>query len=378
MKAFAIAAALSAGVPTFAAGQAADAPEAAPAAQAQAPDEGWREFLSGLVVSGFVDGYYSYNSNHVEGDAPLRNFDTKHNAFSLNLVEVAVERKPDANSRVGFRADFNAGPTADLVHLFEPAGVGKFSSIQQAYVSYFAPVGGGLTFDFGKMVTPMGAELIETKDNWNYSRSLLFALAIPYYHMGARVTYTVNDKFTIAGHVVNGWNNVFENNDAKTVHVQGVVKPIPAVTIYGNYMFGAEQPDNDDDIRHVFDTTVSVALPHAVDLMMNFDYGTDEVDGEDVEWQGIAGYVRWRPYDFWGLAARGEWYDDDDGFTTALAQTVKEFTVTSENSLGGLLFRLELRHDWSDEAFFIDDEAEFEDSQTTVSFGLVYSFSSAQ
>jgi hypothetical protein len=30
------------------------------------------------------------------------------------------------------------------------------------------------------MVTPLGAEMIETKDNWNYSRSLLFALAIPY------------------------------------------------------------------------------------------------------------------------------------------------------------------------------------------------------
>jgi hypothetical protein len=329
-------------------------------------------------VSGFVDGYYSHNSNHIEGDAPLRNFDTKHNAFSLNLVEVAVERKPDASSRVGFRADFNAGPTADLVHLFEPAGVGKFSAIQQAYVSYFAPVGGGLTFDFGKMVTPMGAELIETKDNWNYSRSLLFALAIPYYHAGARVSYTVNDTFTLAGHVVNGWNNVFENNDAKTAHLQAVVKPTPAVTIYGNYMVGAEQPDNDDDVRQVFDATVSVTLPRAVDLMVNVDHGTDEVDGDDVKWHGVAGYVRWRPRDYWALAARAEWYDDDDGFTTGLAQTVKEFTLTSENTLKGLLFRLELRRDMSDEAYFINDDEEAVKSQTTVTFGLVYSFSSAQ
>ena len=31
-----------------------------------------------------------------------------------------------------------------------------------------------------------GAEVIETHSNWNYSRSLLFAWAIPYYHMGLR------------------------------------------------------------------------------------------------------------------------------------------------------------------------------------------------
>ena len=28
--------------------------------------------------------------------------------------------------------------------------------------------------------------MIEAKDNWNYSRSLLFALAIPFYHVGVR------------------------------------------------------------------------------------------------------------------------------------------------------------------------------------------------
>ena len=39
--------------------------------------------------------------------------------------------------------------------------------------------------DFGKFVTSAGAEVIESKDNWNYSRSLLFAYAIPYWHFGA-------------------------------------------------------------------------------------------------------------------------------------------------------------------------------------------------
>ena len=50
--------------------------------------------------------------------------------------------------------------------------------------------------DVGKFVTSAGAEVIETNGNWNYSRSLLFALAIPYYHMGVRTSMPVGKHFT--------------------------------------------------------------------------------------------------------------------------------------------------------------------------------------
>ena len=46
-----------------------------------------------------------------------------------------------------------------------------------------------------------GAEVIENKDNLNYSRGLLFALAIPYYHMGARVGYAFSDKVSLTGYL---------------------------------------------------------------------------------------------------------------------------------------------------------------------------------
>ena len=67
--------------------------------------------------------------------------------------------------------------------------------------------------------------MIESKDNFNYSRGLLFALAIPYYHMGARVGYAVSDKVSVTGYLVNGWNNVKDNNDAKTVGASLAIKP---------------------------------------------------------------------------------------------------------------------------------------------------------
>ena len=82
----------------------------------------------------------------------------------------------------------------------------------------------------------MGNEVIETKDNWNYGRSLLFTLAIPYYHMGARLTYSPNDKVTLQGHVVNGWNDAADNNTGKSVGGSITLKPTGALTVIENFM----------------------------------------------------------------------------------------------------------------------------------------------
>ena len=128
-------------------------------------------------------------------------------------------------------------------------------------MSVLAPVGkGGLTVDFGKFVTPIGAEVIESKDNFNYSRGLLFALAIPYYHMGARVGYSFSDKVSLTGYLVNGWNDVKDNNGAKTVGASLAIKPGKA-TIIANYLVGDEQPEGSDGgTRNLIDLVATLPL----------------------------------------------------------------------------------------------------------------------
>src|SRR5881296_2763065 len=153
---------------------------------------------------GTLDGYFGYNLNKAQSQRNLyRNFDFKHNQFSLNYAEIAVEQKPTAALPVGFRADVGFGDAATWVHATEPAGADVFRYLQQAYVSASHKK---VQVDFGKFVTWSGAEVIETKDNWNYSRSILFSWAIPYYHFGVRTTWTATDKVALAGFVVNGWN----------------------------------------------------------------------------------------------------------------------------------------------------------------------------
>jgi hypothetical protein len=248
--------------------QDAPAPEASPepaASPAPAP---------GVDVSGFVDAYYMYNFNKV--DPALRTFDVQHNAFSLSLAEIAFQKTATADSKGGFRVDLDFGKTADLVAAYEPEGSdGKeiYKHIQQAYVSYFASP--KVTLDFGKFVTPIGAEVIESKDNWNYARSFLFGYAIPFYHVGLRGTITASDKVTLTGFVLNGWNNsseIFQGQPC--LAVGATVKPTGSITWIGNFMYGPEHADSDVK-RSLFDTTLTVMPKSNLSLMGNFNYGKD-------------------------------------------------------------------------------------------------------
>ena len=342
-----------------------------PKADAPPPVGNRQSFFDKVEFSGFADTYYGYNFNRpASRKNGLRNFDFNHNQFSLNLLEFAMEKKAEP---VGFRFDLNFGDTAKWVHLAEPGGTDVYQYVQQAYFSYKAPVGKGLTIDFGKFVTQHGAEVIESKDNWNYSRSILFAWAIPYYHFGTRLTYPLHEKLTVAGYVVNGWNDVVDNNSGKTFGFQAVVKPASRLTIVQNYMVRKEQPNNVLDRRHLIDTTVTLAVTPSFSLMANYDYGMDRLLGERVRWQGIAGYARFQVTPVFAIAPRFEWYDDPHGFTTGLGQTLKEATLTTEFKLrGSILARAEYRRDWSDLPFFEKRTGPLSKNQTTATLALIY------
>jgi hypothetical protein len=322
---------------------------------------------SKIDVTGFVDVYYGYNFNQV--DPLLRTFDVQHNTFSLSLAEVAFAKVPTAESKVGFRADLDFGKTADLVAAYEPESNGQeiYKHIQQAYGSLLT---GKVQWDVGKFVTPMGAEVIESQDNWNYTRSVLFGYAIPFYHVGVRATITASPKLTLTGYLVNGWNNSSEINGNKTIHLGATLKPNDKVTWIGNYMVGKETADS-DDTRNLFDTTLILALSPKFSLMANYDYGKEG----DTSWWGLAAYAKLQAMPNWAVVGRYEYLDDTDGGFMTFGTKAQTITVTSDHLIaGGLKMRLEYRTDFADEALFPKDDGLSKKSQTTLTVGLVYGF----
>jgi Putative beta-barrel porin-2, OmpL-like. bbp2 len=362
-------------VPLLAASGASRGTQAASQSTQPAPDP-LTAFFSQTTLSGFVDVYYSYDTNKPGGrQAQLRAYDGRHNSFDLALAELSLEKAPTADSRAGFRIDLDYGSTTPIVHASEPGG-STLQNVGQAYLSFLAPAGSGLQIDVGKFYTPIGNEVVKVKDDWNYSRSLLFTLAEPTYHMGVRVGYAVNDHFSVAAHVLNGWNDVVDNNGAKTVAVGATLKPMSALSITETYMGGPEQAGDNVDWRHLSDTVVSYSATKTVSLAANYDYGRDTVNGGTVSWQGFAGYLRLQPVSWFAFTPRAEHYRDPNAFTTGTAQTLNEVTLTAElTHRDGVLVRLEYRRDMSNQPVFSTGTNGSVDHQDTFAIGVIYSFS---
>lgn len=331
---------------------------------------------NGWLWSAYFDGYIGHNFNRPANRTnQLRNFDVSSDQFNLNYSELVLERAADP---LGFRVDLGFGQAADMVQADEPAG-SMFRHLQQAYVSYKAPIGKGLVADFGKFVTALGAEVIESGSNWNYSRSLLFSYAIPYYHFGLRATYPLSSTVTVGGQLVNGWNNVTDNNSGKTGVGTVTWAPHKRLSITQNAITGPERKDSSRGRRTVADTVVSVTATDKLAFFLNYDYGLDRPGGvQRAHWTGIAGGARYSVNRRLALAPRLEWYNDRDGFTTGAARHVKEATMTVEFKLHeGLVSRLEYRRDWAHQPFF-DRGARpgCGREQTTILAGIIFSHSS--
>jgi hypothetical protein len=339
-------------------------------------DDAVARFFRNVEFTGLVDAYYTYNFNEPATGTftPLRNFDVRHNQFSVALVELALNKPATADDRVGFRFDLDYGQVAQIFNA-DPLDGNALLNVQQAYVSYMLPVGSGLTLDFGKFVTPVGSEPTESKDNFNYSRAFVYALG-PYYHVGARLAYAINEKVAVGGVIVNGWNATGDNNSGKTVGASVTIKPIPRVTFIQNFLIGPEQTDNSDDIRKLSDTNLAITLTDTMAAGLNYVHNRDSIDGDDVSWQGLALYFRSQITPVFAVAPRFEIFTDDAGLVSGAVQQLKEFTLTGElKSASGLIFRAEYRRDWSDIDFF-EKNGGFVDNQNTFTFAFVYSFSS--
>ena len=104
-------------------------PATAPAA-APAPDPPkWT--IAPVEVSGLLDAYYSFNSNHPSsGFNPLRNFEVRSNQFSMNMTKLSFTHSADP---IGFTLDLGFGRAWDVFHATDLTAGMKY--IPQAYDS---------------------------------------------------------------------------------------------------------------------------------------------------------------------------------------------------------------------------------------------------
>lgn len=378
---------------------------------ATAEEQGISGFLHGATLNFLFDEYYEYNFNNPVGRVnALRAYDVLSNNISLNQADVVFERAPDVadGSPFGMRLDLQFGQATDTLQ-GNPTNEPRpdiYRNIFQAYGTYVAPIGNGLTIDIGKFGSSIGIEGNYTKDQINYSRAYWFDF-LPFYHMGVRAAYKVNDKLTLNYWVVNGTNQVEATNGYKDELFGFTLTPNKNITWNVNYYIGQEHPDRIDVASsgpipvqpgltfqaitpapngklHIFDSYVSWQAAPKLMFALEGDYVIER------EWQntntalgessapshviGGAAYVKYQLSRRFSVGGRTEYLSDRGGLFSGITQALKETTATFDYKLyDGFLMRYEWRRDFSNRpSFFTSSNGVLSKEQQTASVGVVW------
>ena len=334
--------------------------------------------LLGLNI--YLQGGYTFNFvNPDSGNNEQRLFDKKANTFLLDLAQIQFAKEP-AVGGLGYKLKASFGETVKSIHSVGLGNPNDTFDLTEAYVDYVAPLGSGLKLRFGKFATYLGAEVIEARDNINYSRSFLYNFATPFTHTGVMAGYKFSEAFTANLYLVNGWDVSTDNNKGKSMGASFVVTPVGPVQLTFNFMYGPEETNNNSSNRFLFDWIGAFKATKKLTFMANVDYGQEEKDphnsGNNSKWYGVAGYAKYEFTDFFSASMRGEYFDDKNGVRTGIAQKLKEITLTAEFKIAkDLLLRPEYRHDWSDQNGFDSKNATFnKKTQDTIALGMMYTW----
>ncbi|MGA7992130.1 MAG: porin [Thermoanaerobaculia bacterium] len=349
-----------------------------PAAPAPTPAKPWFEEIA---VNGFLSASYSYNFNRPDsGTNQLRVFDFDDNTFKVDVAEVVLQKAVAKPGEAGFRVDLVAGSSIPRVSSSYGLLQGQDVDLQQAFVSWIAPVGSGLRLDLGKFITHFGAEVIEGYDGWNdnATRSFLFGYAIPFTHTGLKASYTFSDQLAGMLEIVNGWDVARDNNSSKSIGLQLTWTPTKSVTVTGNFMTGPERANVSSDPRNLFNVVAQWKLTDLTVFTLDAVTGSEKgavTPGATASWWAIAGYARLGLSEIFAFCLRAEYFDDADGARTGTVQKLKELTVTPEVKVSShLIFRGDLRVDWSDADIFSKRGGILKGNQPTVLLNGIYVF----
>ena len=369
------------------------------------PSQAWAgknvfKFLEDMEIHGFVSSSYSYNFNKPMsqtncGFTPsgcIRIFDTDDNTFKLDNTELVFLKDVSDVGDIGFRFDLTFG--FSLPEIAQRARSSAVSAtgdddfdLQQAYISWIAPIGKGLQLDMGKFITHVGAEVFEGYDGWNmnFSRTFVFGWGIPFNHTGLRATYALTDHLSLMGMIANNWEEagVSDNNSEKTFGFQVAYNPVEKVGILLNWAGGNQGAfgvvGGNDNWRNIYDIVIDVALTGKWSLQFNADLGTEQNSTalrSTAKWWGIATIVRYDANKWFSMNVRGAHFNDDDGFRLGVVgNKLWEFTLTPEFRIAeNLVVRFEYRHDESNMGVFENSRGTSTGHQDTVAMNALIHF----
>lgn len=344
---------------------------------------------AGINIYGYSDAGYMYDATAPRKGPTYMGFNNLKNTPVLDKIGLTIERTVDSSKKqfdLGFRSKTIWGFDAKWIHSngLEATQTGRYQwDPLEAYIDVALP-NLPMKIRLGKWIELAGFEQFDANiygafgdpSRALYSYSYSFLYAEPGTQTGVLATYVLNPKWTFDAGFTRGWNqstrdanNYLDFLGRITYTPSDKTSVIFVMTEGPEYPIGVGSNLPAGDNNHWW-TALDLVVTHKLTDKLSVGTGLDFVNAPRIaglkdgtkQWGAVDGYLSYRINPHLTFNGRLEWYNDSsNGFATGAPRGANYYETTlgvaikpfpNSKTLSGLLFRPEIRYDWSNQPFF--------------------------
>lgn len=196
-----------------------------------------------ITLSGYIDTYFVYDFNKPpSGDRPYFVSMARHNEMTVNLAYLSLKYS-SSRLRAGFTPGFGTYMNANYVN--EP---GTLKNIVEASAGVKLWQNKSIWVDAGVFNSPYTNESAISKDHLAYTRSFAPEY-VPYFLAGVKLTMPLSEKWNAYLYLVNGWQQIQDQNKGKSLGTQLEYRPSSAWLFNWNTYVGSEESSSNPEFR---------------------------------------------------------------------------------------------------------------------------------
>ncbi|HEX3071978.1 MAG TPA: outer membrane beta-barrel protein [Ignavibacteriales bacterium] len=257
----------------------------------------------------YMETYYQTNPSYSGPDesVPFYYSFPKYNQFSLNTALLGAKTSAD-----DYRAalGFIAGDFAETNWSAEPE---IFRNLYEGYIGF--KVTKNIWIDTGVFGSHIGNESVTSAYNMSPTQSMI-AENSPYYETGIKVSYE-GEVFLISALLLNGWQNIRENNSNKAFGWQTQYRLSGQLTLNSSSYYGEgyNAPDSLKKLRFFHNFYALYSPASKFQTALAFDIGLQESgkDNKYLSWKGFSLAFKYLLSSKINIGCRAEVYYDKSG-----------------------------------------------------------------
>ena len=199
--------------------------------------------INKLAIGGYLDAYYGFSSEK-NGLTTIPYFVNmnRNNELNINLAYIDI-RYTDSNFRVRFVPGFGTYMNANYA-----TESGTLKNIVEGSVGFRLNKKHNIWLDAGVLGSPYTNESAVSKDHLMYTRSIAPEY-VPYYLSGVKFSMPLSKKITGYLYVLNGWQQILDLNNSKSIGTQVEFRPTDKLLLNWNTFIGDERSSLNPNFR---------------------------------------------------------------------------------------------------------------------------------